>query len=1489
MEQQALERLGGTTTGAFSSQTVAVTETTDTAAFLRVDKNGDGILDDSDYVYTVPVLSDGSFSFDEVTVDTTKPTKAQLAVAREGFAPVVKTVTLTKDTPLSIFADVSSKPILTEVVTLPATTADRANTFLKFGISSDENGFSSFSKLMSLSELQAEADVGLGEGTLTTASIPTSAFDSSVKSVTVNMQAFDSTNADDIAHFPGSFSGHGKPSIGTNATDGDDESALESAAFDLLQLTDQDGNAIELKMASQSKLAPQDSAATCSGMYWVRRVSDSQASVIEAWGDDDNNASNGFQVPIWSNDNATGSWAYVGEGLWDSSSKSFSACVDKKWEGYLNCDSQINIGSAPKELCVYAVDQFGALADGLTFKAQKGNTYSYAYITRGKAVIDLATGTPADWNVSYRGAMTSWSYVGVDSTTYVNSTAQGCDYDLNVTVDNPYSAQVYVFARDDNNVTIPNAYVTLKSSNYRDYYNKGAYTNAKGYTIFKVKPNVVYTAGYKAGTSRVNVNGSVVAPETADSGRYASVNVQDASIAPRVTFRMRGRISDNTQTLPFVISANDRNRDTMNLASVSVGSTTLVKGVDYNITYTNSHAGSLYMRGFLDLNSTTLRGITPSSLSAGSYTVNVRVSDGKLSTLASRNLTVATNSAPTINGLYLIDNNNGNYYYANSAIPVGEYKLNYYVYDRDGDTVTKTMKIDDADYTPGDVTNLSKGDHNITITAADDTLTSTKESHIYVGNHAPVIRSAGATSYLVDINRGDVFKLFAYVRDKENNPLTVVAVDDANATHTLTRVGNYGTKYQSADITLTQVAQNRYSIVASDGEDNSTAVVVSVESIAANQPPIFTKELSDAQVNVNTAVNLECVATDPEGTLVTYTWKLNDTNLTETGETLSKTFTTTRNNIVSCTATDADGESSTSSASILVVDPNVAGTLRVHAKYEGLVVAVHNSADYNITSKTLTDANGDATFSVQGDRVTFSVTAWPGMEIHKVLLMDMTKPDMVYAARNSCENNTSTECANADWCALLAANTIPNWVWDSEVDEDGTKPAAADVDANGDGIITQNELYTAALAVLDAQEGNNDGKLSYNELNKNDNSRELEEEIFANVPVQDYYMHLDSLGGDFYDGKEYNGDCNMDEGFSSTVTLDYSSVLGATATNDTKRDVSIDGSGYGYAYNRDVDSNNEINVSVETYHVGANDKFTYLVKEKSDSASEYHYYLLNDKTKAEMEASVTIDVSQFAAADTNVSFITQDNAHINVGASYQGIYMDNSRYLDDGDGNDLTNTIAYYTHSGFVYHINTATHGSSGGYSTYNYYGDGTLLSSYNIANYPFLDVAFTLNSNDKSWTLSGNDMSKLSIVSSDYSANSSTDNNGATIYNELHININWTMAPTQMPTLVLADIVPSEAYAYANATVNGNNFYDDISLDAEEFKGQTEASLLNIVAGNGSSIDSGEELFDNGGMRSLYTAFYGQYSSASTETKKTKKAHHIFSIKLNAANAFTK
>ena len=935
--------------------------------------------------------------------------------------------------------------------------------------------------------------------------------------------------------------------------------------------------------------------------------------------------------------------------------------------------------------------------------------------------------------------------------------------------------------------------------------------------------------------------------------------------------------------------------DTLSLVSLTSQGTTLVEGVDYNITSTNSYAGSLYIEGVFDLNSSTLQGLTPTSLQPGSYTFTAKVSDGKISSQANTTLLVKANSAPVINAMYLVDGSY-NYYYENYAIPVGDYTVNYYVYDLDGDPVTKTITVDNNAYNGGSV-HFSKGDHNVTISASDDGgLTSTKETHFYVGNHAPVINSAGATSYLIDVkSSANSFKLYAYVTDAENDALTVSALDDANVTYTLTKVGNYGSKYVSDSITLSDVnmtetkVPNHYTIIANDGESNSTAAVVTVESYAANQPPLFTTALIDQQVNVNEAQEFTCVAEDPEGTDITYSWKLNGVDLQESGTTLSKTFTATGTNRLSCIATDADNKSATSSATILVVNPTQAGVLTLHAKYKGLLVSLHD-ANFKVTTKKYTDANGDVSFNVTGDRTTFSITAWPGMEIYKDLTMDMIKPGIIYAAQSACDNNTSTECTTADWCALMSAKTIPTWVWDAEIDNGaGGKPTAASIDANSDGTITQDELYAAALANFDTNGGNGDGHLSYEELAKGigfSDGKYTIEDVYANVPVREYYnMTLEALN-QFHGGYEYEfgGGCQGGLAFNSKLSIDYSSLVAPTVTNAGNKDVYVNGSGWGSVYNKALDENNTVTVDVHSSRPAKNGKYTYLVQERESGASEYNFYLLPDQTKAQMEANITLNAKDFKAADKNVSFVNNETTYVSLQPSYQGLELWGTEvYVDDQDGNFLTYTRKYYTHTGIYYGIITNGSQHDNNYESYKYYGDGTLHDSYDASNYPSLDVAFTLNATDKTWTLSGNDMSKLNNVGSYFSAGVNKDENGTTVTHDFELSVYWTVAPSQSPQMVLKDIVPSEAFADANASIDEVNGWSDFGADAEEFKGITsENDFINRVAGSNAAPQSGDTLYENGMRGVRVGSANAEYSSATAEaSKKAPYRSSIFKLRL--------
>jgi len=216
----------------------------------------------------------------------------------------------------------------------------------------------------------------------------------------------------------------------------------------------------------------------------------------------------------------------------------------------------------------------------------------------------------------------------------------------------------------------------------------------------------------------------------------------------------------------------------------------------------------------------------------------------------------------------------------------------------------------------------------------------------------------------------------------------------------------------------------------------------------------------------------------------------------------------------------------------------------------------------------------------------------------------------------------------------------------------------------------------------------------------------------------------------------------------------------------------------------------------------------------------------------------------------------------------------------------------FYNPSGFVYYINSYADDHGNSKETHNYYGDGTLKDSYNVADYPFLDVAFTVNENDHSWTLAGSDMSKVSLAGMYYKVGSSDYNQTTqeTTSRNLHISISWTVAPSQMPHVELVDVIPSEVFADANATVNGDNNYENFFAYAEEYKGQTEASLLDLVAGSSSTAFSGQSLY-NSGVRSVHynPEEEGGFSALSAENKKAKRDTSLFSINLNPKHVSSK
>lgn len=952
--------VGGTTNnnvaGAPARRVTAAEMAEEGTATLIVDSNANGkFTDKDDAVYTAPIQN-GSFAFEDVAVNESNATEALIKVEKEGFAPYQKVISLKKDNPVSVIAEMN-KPVLTEVIDLSALSpSERATSFMRFGTRVDGNGqIESFAKLLSLSEFKALSNVTLSQdGTQSESIIPVAAFPKGVTQVQVDMQSFDSSKADDFAAFPGKLKGHGKPGLSSAAADGSKEVNLESAGFDLLKLTDQNGDLVSLQPVATSKLSAMADSQVCGGMRWTRYLRQSEWKIIEAWGDDDHNASNGYQVPIWSNDNATGSWQFVALADVNTTAnpKYFVACVDTKWEGYLNCDSPLAT-SRPKQLCVESHDQFNSPLGGVSIRGQKGGLYAYGYTssygdTKGHATIEIKDANISGWNFNYSHALTGWSRIDIDpndiSVDYNRSNE--CDWDLNITIENPYTTRLTVHPYDINgSAAAENARVRVYNYSYGNYFNKYGYVK-NGVATFYVKPNVTYKVEYKAVTVRATADGSVTPPETLDTTREVAVDVNNTNLPPKVYLSLNSyNINDASEHMSFSVSASDGNYDPLTFQGLTLDGQALQKDVDYTEDDSYSYDGYYYMRGKLNLQSATLKGLATQLAAKNSpYKLRAIVTDGAASDAAERSFYVRENMAPSIGTMYLMQGRN--YYYPTSShIPDGNMSARVYIYDRDGDRFDVTLALDGAakgsenNRTNGTVALslgiISKGSHTVEINATDKNGNSSSKSYtFYAGNHKPTIRSYGATRYFVQQN--GTFRLYAYVWDADyDKNITVTARTQDGTTFAMRRNGYYG-PYQSDDINISNdVALDgnhsvAFTLWANDGEDNSSKVRVVVRE---NQNPAVSMTVTPADLNTSTPnvidlftgrVVFDCNATDPEKTAVSYAWKL-DGGWAGSGSRLVRNFQREARHNVTCIASDRDGGSSsvTKVLSVMVNHPPV--------------------------------------------------------------------------------------------------------------------------------------------------------------------------------------------------------------------------------------------------------------------------------------------------------------------------------------------------------------------------------------------------------------------------------------------------------------------------------------------------------------------------------------------------------------------------------------
>jgi len=1387
-------------------------------ARLLLDTDGDGKYDGKSDITASIKFKDGSFRFEGIKTLKDTVLQGQLIVTVPGYAPYQRIVSLHAGQ--SYVIDASSalnKPALKEVVSLEGLSKSaRMGSVIQFGINKTAEGMQAFSRLISLGQLAAEDSFPVEDGRVSTYQFATASIPEDVKTVEATMQAFDSTKSEDIGNFPGSFRGYGQG--GAKSAAGGDEVGLASAAFDLLVLKDQNGQEITLKTEA-SKLGANVDLSNCVNK-WIRHVSAAQVAVINSWGDYDV-TDPGYQVPIWSNDNSESAWKFVGVANFDEPNNQFEMCIPDDWgSGYLNCDSPIAF-EKPVTLCVNATDQGGAPLSSVSVNGHStSGEYASGYTSgAGHTSLGLADGNISKWSFTYSGYLTGWTPQTLLGITEVN-TAE-CNYEANITLVSPYTADVKVTAKDIDGSAASNAYVTIYTAGYGHYLSKSAMTDANGTAHFSVEPNVAYTVGYKNGTAAVNVNGTSVTPETADSGVYADVVVQDVNQAPSgfVYLTIPVVNKDLTSSIPAEISGWDSNGDTVTRTSLKVDGEAVTL---FNET-TSSNAGSYWSYG--DLNVT--------ALSLGEHTLTAVLSDGSLSKTVQATFVVEGNRAPEIASPMEVELLSNaalfNIEESGSIIKAGSYDFRVGISDPDGDEFNQTMTLDGSSYTGPRA--LVDGSHTMVVTAKDaHNASSNKTFNFTVGNQAPVISHVVMSPNPINLHAGHNMTLIAYVNDPDGDGIATAVATTGSHEYNLTCNGS-GSCQKVIDASSIGIGTHTFSVVATDGvgatsNEESASVVIRDE----NRLPIFEQSLYDITVPMSTDVTFDASATDPDNTRIDYVWKVDGIVVSAVDTLLTQNWGSEGTHVVTCTATDAEGGSATTTAHVTVIDPTKEVALTVKIGMPNIVVTAHDVAHgLKMIKSATTGTTGEVTLMLPAGTTTtaFSLAFDPNTVATSDQVFDKKKEEVLLEAANRCRWQSAelniSQCATADWCALLAdTDSIPAWTVDAAQlkDKDDQNVTGASVDTDSNGEINKAEFYRAALRIADKDSS---GDLTWAELD----DKELSVMALVGVPVKTYEFNL-SKGDDHegMQGEELGLNCGSDNPAFDINVTNASAYVGS---------VSVYGAGYGYGT---ANGANNFTTKVSTYMKDRDGNYDLTVLFYDESNNVVSADLLLDQRAADLSAGKQYDAVSLPTMATRDVNVTNDVPHVWLGVSvrYKDIVnMGYAHMLGGGMSRHFYDSRLHYAITANQY-MGTATMEKN--YEQSDYYGDGTLKTTYKASDYPMLDLDVNTSTGVVHFT--GANTSKVNVskvILSGYTP----DANG------YHMNDNYGIEiiryADQTSDFDFADLNITEVFPSGIATVIGDamdaSSMKKVGVEAYDFKGKTAYEILDMKVSNPRGLQS--------------------------------------------------
>ncbi len=467
-------------------------------------------------------------------------------------------------------------------------------------------------------------------GTKAQVAIPVDSIPDNVEELTASMRLFDSGNSKDIKQFPGEFKGTGYP-----ATKSDDKVVqLKSIAFLYADFTDQDGKKVDF----EEKKNRQDG--TCSNLEVVLNVPDGQISQLT----DDVPGKGQYDVPIWRYNPDTGMWEFITEGelyysngtaVEDSATSLTGSgfyvkgCLPPGWT-YCNLDYGVWFGQEPKEItvCIKAMDQNNnpiprvwMYAEGKSDNA--GNTYVDSS-TDNSGLAKIQVSIPGDSSDILKAIKNnyefSWEYYAygwianeIDLSNLTDSELSGCDYYMDLQIQNPFDSQIKVTVKDQNGNPIKDEWVTVDDgSNYYD----AKMTDGNGEVLFDVKSNTLYYIYALGQEKRAKVDKEVDLEETSDNGQLVSVDIsKPEDIAPEVYIQINPAwgVKPGSMVTAYIY-ASDVDSENLSLTDAQFNSESVVESCSEIYSYYG------YAAWQCSLDTTGL---------SGSTTFNATVSDGK--------------------------------------------------------------------------------------------------------------------------------------------------------------------------------------------------------------------------------------------------------------------------------------------------------------------------------------------------------------------------------------------------------------------------------------------------------------------------------------------------------------------------------------------------------------------------------------------------------------------------------------------------------------------------------------------------------------------------------------------------------------------------------------------------------------------------------------------------------------------------------------------